>query len=332
MRTTQRPWGALVTASVVFLLSACSGDDGATSAIDRQPQAKLETKPTESAVEPVAEPVPESEPAAPRVVAPERRAGGRPLAELLATLGDRDVRHGWAPRPPPANLPRAIHDCDGGEYGVCAVDEVAAFEAPGSFVLLTADFEESGHATVFVTRDDGTHQEQLLSFGAFGRSEAPLQRRLRRFARLPTLPNLISARSFEQFSLNEYPVLVRLSGPLDGWLLWLETTGIEDREQRLHLMRSDGTDDRVVSTRPAEVGPCGGDGYWCEINNTDPDADCTDAVLEAEGGLCALPTSISYVAVAPNGLIAVTGSHMVPGHGGYPPSHWVTMLPEDIRP
>lgn len=124
--------------------------------------------------------------------------------------------------------------------------------------------------------------------------------------------------------------MVGLSGPLDGWVVWHETTGIAERVERLHIMRPDGSESRTLATRPATLGSCEPD-RWCDINDTDPDAECTDALLEAEGDLCTHPAAIHEVVLSPRGKLAVRGVIVHPGHDGYSQSRWIVDLPAELR-
>jgi hypothetical protein len=247
------------------------------------------------------------------------------LAELIEALGEEDRERGISlPRTVPSTLPEAIGNC---REDRCSVEPVAAYDPSGAFVLFSVHGEESGHFTATLLRDDGTTITELLSFDAFGEPLAQLRDRLRGYAHLAVLPDLTTARSYSEFSLDIYAELVALSGPLDGWLLWVETTDLSAREYRMHLLRQDGSETHVVAAREATVGPCTGGGPWCEVNDTDPDAECTDAMLEAEGRLCVLPMSVGYVAVAPNGLIVIIGAVHPAGHADLQTTHWVARLP-----
>jgi hypothetical protein len=157
-----------------------------------------------------------------------------------------------------------------------------------------------------------------------------LRRRLGRWGRLETLPNLIRTHAYAEFSLDTYAAMVGLSGPLDGWVVWHETTGIAERVERLHIMRPDGSESRTLATRPATLGSCEPD-RWCDINDTDPDAECTDALLEAEGDLCTHPAAIHEVVLSPRGKLAVRGVIVHPGHDGYSQSRWIVDLPAELR-
>jgi len=269
--------------------------------------------------------------------APDPDHGGYDLGELLGTIGDHDAEYRFDPNVPrPRTLADAIDDCE--EYDdmgpVCRVQAAAAVDSRGAFIVLTHTGEEAGPPVATLSRDDGSARRALFSFDAFGAPLPAIRRRLRRHGRLPALPNLVTARAYVSTGLGVYPALLALSGPLDGWVLRYDTTGLADRLDRLQLMRSDGSDLRTLATRPSRTGSCDPGGHWCEINNTDPHAECTDAMLEAEGRLCKEPTAVIYVAVAPNGRLLIIGYEItVEDHFDLTPAtYWSVMLPDDLRP
>ncbi len=335
-------WNPRLVVTGLALVALCGCGDGGASDYEIVPEPSAEVvAPSETdRTEPEAAPEPEAGPG------PAPSPGSDPnherslLAELLATVGDEDERYGFDPNAAgPRTLADAIDGCVGSNssddpFGfVCTVQFTGALDSQGRFIVLVPESELSGHTRANVVRDDGNSRRTLLSFEAFGAPLPALRRRLRRYGRLAIAPNLITARAYLSFASIPYPALVALAAPLEGWVLWYETTGLEDREERLHLMRADGSDDRILATQEAPVGPCDGGGYWCEINNTDHDAECTNAMLEAEGRLCVLPTEIAHVAVAPNGLLLVMGNLLTAVHDDAPlPTHWTVMLPDDLRP
>lgn len=213
--------------------------------------------------------------------------------------------------------------------GRCKVWQTAAYSPEReAWLVLAVDYGEGWATGAELIQDDGDDRKRVLESDA----EPPtaLRRRLARFQDLAAPDDLIADQALSMFSLSYYAELVSLSAPLDGWVLWLETTGLETREQRLWLVHPERDERHVLGRRPAQVGPCDGGGYWCERKEEDPDAECTDADLEAEGRLCTEPDGIELVALAPDGTLLVQGTHQVAGHGGYPPFHWVVELPEGL--
>jgi len=247
------------------------------------------------------------------------------LDELLERLGEGD--HPDARPAPRGTLADAITE---GYEDVADVYSAIAVNDAGAFIILSANTEESGHSVVTLLRHDRRGERRLLSFSAWGAPVPALRRQLRRYGSLPMQPSIVGVRAYWEFSLDAYAPLAALTGPLAGWLLWYETTGIEDREQRLHLMRPDGSEARILATRDAPVGSCEGGGYWCAINETDLHAECTAAMLEAEGKLCTHPAKINQVQLSPNGTMFVMGTVVHPGHDGYSRSDWFVELPEDV--
>lgn len=134
--------------------------------------------------------------------------------------------------------------------------------------------------------------------------------------------SIVRARALESFSIVEYATLVELAEPLAGWHLHLATNRDLDRPEHV-LALIDPSGRRIeLARRTAELGPCDGDGYFCEAREDE----CTPAELRAEGRLCVQPLGIDDVAVR-DGTLLVMGTGARAGHGGAPAFHWVARLP-----
>jgi hypothetical protein len=278
----------LIATTVVLLAFACDDDDD--DAIDPLPRSEG-TSPA---------PTPPPKEPTPPETAPSPSPGSDPLhesrdpvptlSELLDVLGDEDDPDARPTRP------RTLADCiTAGYEDVADLESAMAVDGDGALIILEAYVEESGHGIVTLYRHETGGEHRLLSFEGWGAPVAALRRRLRRWGRLETLPNLVRTHAYAQFSLDTYAPMVGLSGPLDGWVVWHETTGIADRE-------------------------------------TDPHAECTLAMLEAEGDLCTHPATIHQVVLTPGGELVVSGLIVHPGHDGYSQSRWVVDLPPELRP
>jgi hypothetical protein len=207
-------------------------------------------------------------------------------------------------------------------YEQCVLPPMAVRERDAWLVLRT-DRSEGGIERILVLRaragaEDETVVSSELTPEVLGRVRTALAR-----ARA-SAPSIVTATASEEFSLSVYPVLAQLGAPLDGSLLFLETTtDLTHPEHVLRLVRADGTAIELARGAASLV-PCDGDGWSCHDGNDD---DCAPEDLRAEQRLCVEPWSIDSVHVAGRELLVI-GTVIVAGDGGYPSFHWAVQLPE----
>jgi hypothetical protein len=204
----------------------------------------------------------------------------------------------------------------------CVIRPMAIRERDAWLVLRT-DSSEGGIEGVFLHRARPGAADEVVVTGALapellGRVRTGLSRSR------ASVPSIVASTASVEFSLSVYPVLVALGAPLEGSLLFLETTiDLDHPEHVLRLVQRDGTE-RVLARQPAALVPCDGDGWWCHDGN---DEDCSAAELRAEQRLCVEPWSIDSVHVSGRELLVI-GTVIVAGDGGYPSFDWAVQLPE----
>jgi len=213
-------------------------------------------------------------------------------------------------------------------YEACGIGSALMHSRDGArWVGLAVDFSEGGPEGFVLWERRGRRERELLHGEVDPANVARLLQHAGRTTRLVTARSLVRATATTYYSLNEYPALVELGPPLEAWRVWLETTDDLDRpEWVLWLFAPDGAR-HELARREAEVGPCDGGGWWCEETGDECDA----AGLRAENRLCVLPASVTLVALAGRHL-GILGGVQVAGHGGYPPFHWITALPDAVQP
>jgi hypothetical protein len=221
-------------------------------------------------------------------------------------------------------------------YEDCSLASAAAYdESSRRWVSLEVEFGEGSAerawlALVSPTETTVLHRDDLEVGAGYRVNLRELERAMRPYAALTTPPPMVTETAHATFSLNTYPVLAALAEPLEGKLLYLETSrDLDDPVAILWLVDRRTREKVELGRRPARRGPCDGGGYVCNVNG-DSDAPCTDEELRAEGRLCVQPLGIRTVAVAPDrSSLFVLGIRQVAGHGGYPPFSWVVALPPD---
>lgn len=243
----------------------------------------------------------------------------RDALEAVEPSPARTPRAASSECPPPAN---ASEEAMADFYEQCVLPPMAVRERDAWLVLRT-DRSEGGIERVFVLRaragaEDETVVSSELTPEVLGRVRTALAR-----ARA-SVPSIVTATASEEFSLSVYPVLAQLGAPLEGSLLFLETTtDLSHPEHILRLVRADGTDVELARSAASLV-PCDGDGWSCHEG---ADEDCTPEDLRAEERLCVEPWSIDSVHVAGRELLVI-GTVIVAGDGGYPSFHWAARLPD----
>lgn len=271
------------------------------------------TEQTEPTTEPTAEAAPPAPPAHPTFeslrseLAPRSTERVGSLSSALSTCP--------APR-------GTDHDALIVYYDECRVTSTFGHERD-AWIVLEVSHSEAGVDHLRLARITPTARELLFDEEPTPEHTAALRARMRDHRRATRPNELVREHATATFSLDEYAPLVGLAAPLAAWLLHLETTNDLDRpEHVLHLIARDGSTRHELARRPAERGPCDGDGYYCERTQDE----CDEAGLRAEGRLCILPAGITHVAVA-DGTLALLGGTHVAGHGGYPAFSWVVALP-----
>ncbi|MFO0710240.1 MAG: hypothetical protein U0353_10395 [Sandaracinus sp.] len=315
---------ALVTSLFVALASsACGGastEAGSDSTTAAEETAQGSTAPTApESPEPAA-----SEPTIASSTAPQSTPT---IAELRGTLA--------AVTPSPPRAPRAaLADCpppsDASDDALQAFSESCsirpmAMRERDAWLVLRADSSEGGVESVFVMRTRPGEDDETVVGGALAPTLLPQVRAALRRART-SARSIVARAATTQFSLSEYPVLVELGAPLDGALLFLETT--VDLAHPEHILRFVGADGTEVELGRADATlvACDGDGWTCH-QGADEGDDCTADDLRAEGRLCVEPWSIDSVHVSGRELLVI-GTVIVAGDGGYPSFHWASRLPE----
>ena len=210
-------------------------------------------------------------------------------------------------------------------FDTCDLRSTLAHDREGSrWVGLVVDYSEGGPEGFVLWEWTPRRERELLRAEVSPLEVGNLLRRVQR-ERLVAAENIVRGAATTLFSLNEYAPLVELGAPLAGWRLWIETTDDLDRPEHVAwLFSAEGTR-HELARRVGELGPCDGDGFWCEAT----DAECDEAGLRAENRLCVLPVGVVRVAVA-GGTLGVLGGIQVAGHGGYPPFHWMISLPTGL--
>lgn len=212
-------------------------------------------------------------------------------------------------------------------YERCGIGTTMAYDADrGLWVVLAVDRGEGGPEAFTLHEATAAGSREVFSGPVEPAAIDSLRSRLAPLGALPAPTNIVTSCALAEYSLGAYVPLVGLGGPLEGWLLYLETTEDLDRpEHVLWLVSSDGARRHELGRRPAQTGPCDGGGYHCEAT----DSECSAAELRAEGRLCVEPAGIELVAVADDAL-ALLGGIVVAGHGGYPSFFWVVALPSEL--
>ena len=207
-------------------------------------------------------------------------------------------------------------------YEGCVIRPMAIRERDAWLVLRT-NSSEGGIEQVFLHRARPGAADEVVVTGAL---EPELLRRVRTTLSRArsSVPSIVTGSASVEFSLSAYPVLVALGAPLEGSLLFLETTlDLDHPEHVLRLVRRDGTE-LELARQPARLTPCDGDGWSCHDGNDD---DCAPEELRAEQRLCVEPRSIDSVHVSGRELLVI-GTVIVAGDGGYPSFDWAVQLPE----
>lgn len=234
----------------------------------------------------------------------------------------------------PRTLAEALVGCTANpaEDEYCAMTSVAAFDAATSrWIVLDIDVSEGGPESAWLGVVTPSEEEVVYQGNLTPRRLAAARRALTsQRSSLPLATNLVNERSVVEFSINAYAPLASLSGPLDGWLVQLETVvDLDHPEHVLRLIRRSSREAIELARRAAPRTSCDGDGFYCEAHEDEP---CTEDELRAEDRLCVQPFGIDRVWLSSDrATLLVGGTMQVAGHGGYPPFHWVVELPATVR-
>lgn len=182
---------------------------------------------------------------------------------------------------------------------------------PDGAIAMTVvpDREESGFPTrIDVIRFDASGARTTSSVAIDGTMEAlygwleddldppwmgATSRALRGTSDWTLATDVATLRANVEFSFAAMPAVRRLSGPLEGSLLYAEMAA---DAVHLHLVARDCTTSRVVGSMPLLASACDGDGG---------------------AALCILPPGIEHVYVAADGTTGIALVDLVPaGHGG----------------
>ncbi len=193
------------------------------------------------------------------------------------------------------------------------------------WIAFDGDYSEGGLESIWVGRLTPTTERSILEGSWNDARRRALRTTIMEVPNHPSIADLVDGRGSAEFSLNTYSPLVTLAPPLEGWALHIESTQTDHAEYVMRLLKRDGSEMIELGRRPAQHGPCDGDGWGCE-------EDCTEEELREEVPVCVEPLGIGGVAISPDReSMFVDATIQVAGHGGYPPYRWVVALDDRVR-
>lgn len=229
-----------------------------------------------------------------------------------------------------ARFSNALSNCPRADE-TCAIGTAASYDtATRGWTVLSAYQGESGLAQFWLGTVTAAGEQPIATGLVSVEGLRILQREVALRAEAPYSPNEVERAASAEFSITSYEPFVALHGDLSGCAVYVHTSPLHDRRYNAELVRLSDRSATHLGERAAIVGPCDGDGWFCEAGGAGNR--CTEAQLQAEHRLCLLPMHVDSVVIAPDrSSILVVGSSVEAGHSEGDTVRFYMPLGEEAR-